>query len=153
MDTVWYNWPVIEGDMFTTAQCVNTYIRFWITHHRRKDPVCFTAAIFSRMPAYWCTKFDLALDVKLGARNIQDMHIYAKLHYMSTRKIRVLELMCLTQFLPGAHHVMLDDKHGLRQKAMLHFLDEDKARNFRRMRAGWHQLVQEWKARNKHAEL
>ena len=137
--------------MYTPAECVDSYTKFWIQHRRHKDPVCYGAAIFCRMLAYWCAKFEIAIDIKLGARNMQDMQIYTKIHYMGTRKIRVLELMCLIQFLQGAHKVMLDDKTGVRKMAMTNYLEEDKAGKVNAMRHGWNRLVADWKRANAQA--
>lgn len=153
LDTVWYNWPIVEGDMFTSEQCVESYTRFWYTHKNHKDPVCYRAAILCMILAHWCKKFTMVIDIKLGARNMQDMQIYAKLLYTCARRLRALELMCLMQFLPGAHRVMLDDRNGLRKTALGNFLDCSKSGSIDRMRVGWNQLVRDWQQRNRQAAL
>jgi len=49
------------------------------------------------------------VDYRVGARIRTDMEIFSKTHYYGAIRIRTLELMCLTQFLPGAHNVMIFD--------------------------------------------
>lgn len=58
------------------------------------------------------------------------MNISSKIHYHSAERIRLLELMCITQFLPGAHNVMISDacvELGTRRKLVLNFYDNQVA--------------------------
>src|SRR5450759_3438210 len=49
LDTVWYNWPLLEGLFDTPDHCYQSYYRFFVIHKAHSDPVCFRAAVFCRV--------------------------------------------------------------------------------------------------------
>jgi len=109
LDSKWYNWPKIEGKFGTVEECVQAYSMFSMAHHDHRDPVCFRATVFAEILAYLCHNYQFVVDYRVGARLSTDMEIFSKLHYHSARRLRALELMCIMQFLPGAHKVMISD--------------------------------------------
>jgi hypothetical protein len=148
LDTVWYNWPIVEGNFDTMEHCVQSYYRFFFMHKDHLGPVCFRAAVFCRVLAHWCKEFAIIIDPRLGARQAQDGQIYAKIKYLSARKIRIFELMCLTQFLAGAHNVLIDEVKGNRYAMLEKFLDSQKNGEFAYRRQGYQRLHKEMDAAN-----
>jgi len=109
IDSVYYNWPKIELDLSNSRACSASYYAFYETHKVHFDPVCFRAAIFCAVLAHWCSKFDLVIDANTGGQHYQDMMLYVKLNYFSSRITRILELMCQLQFLHDSHRNMVLD--------------------------------------------
>jgi len=126
LDSLWYNWPIIPGKFSTYSECADSYSRFSLEHRSHKDPVCFRASIFAAVLASWCKEYQFVIDYRVGARINTDMEIFSKIHYHSAKRIRLLELMCITQFLPGAHNVMISDacvELGTRRGPAFQFYD------------------------------
>ena len=63
-----------------------------------------TIGIFAVVCAYWCTQYNLQINPRVGARYSQDCAIFLRLQYHPSREIRLLELMCLTNFLVKPHN-------------------------------------------------
>lgn len=137
LDTVWYNWPVIPGNWADWQGCVASYVKFWQEHKTHRDPVCFRAAIFCKALAEWCQFFKIIIDPRLGGRMLQDGELYARLNYNCCRKMRLLELMFMMQFLQGAHHNFIGDKSCNRKGALESFLNRDRDGSLPRERANW----------------
>jgi hypothetical protein len=140
LDTVWYNWPIIPGKWNDWEACVCSYTCFWIEHRHHRDPVCFRAAIFCKALANWCQFFKIIIDPRLGGRMLQDGELYAKLNYNCCRKMRLLELMFLMQFLQGGHDNFVDDKKSNRKGAPESFLNRDRDGSLKRERVSWRKL-------------
>jgi hypothetical protein len=148
LDTVWYNWPVIEGIFYTPEHCFQSYYRFFSIHKTHTDPMYFRAAVFCRVLTHWYKEFSIAIDPRLGARQAQDGYIYAKIKYLSARKIRIFELMCLTQFLAGAHNVLIDEVKGNRYAMHEKFLELQKTGEYAYRKQGYQKLHKEMDAAN-----
>ena len=125
LDTVWYNWPVIPSKWTNWVECVASYTQFWQDHENHRDPVYFRAAIFCKALAEWCQFFKIIIDPRLGGRMLQDGELYTRLNYNCCRKMRLLELMFMMQFLQGVHHNFILDKIANRKGAMESFLERD----------------------------
>lgn len=121
LDTVWYNWCLMEGRWDTPDDCYRSYGQFFQNHRCHSDPVCFRQAVFCAVLSRWCHEFQIVIDPRLGARQCQDGHLVTKLKYQSARRVRIFELMCSTHFLAGAHNVVLDERGGNRFAAMEKF--------------------------------
>jgi hypothetical protein len=85
----------------------------------------------------------MVIDPRLGERQCQDGQIYVKLKYLSARRIRPFELMCLTQFLPGAHNVLLDDHKDTRFPPLARFLSMQRIGEYDHRRLGYQKLHKE----------
>ena len=109
IDAVYYNWPKIPLDLLSSGASSASYYAFYETHKVQLDPVYFRAAIFCAVLANWCSKFDLVIDAYKGGTEYQDMMLYVKLNYCSSRVMRVLELMCQLQFLYDSHRNLVLD--------------------------------------------
>jgi len=107
LDSLWYNWPVILGKFETYLNCVKAYQAFAREHREHKDPVYFRAAVFAAVLASWYKKYQFVVDYRVGAKFSTDIEIFSKIHYHSAKRLRLLELMCITQFLLRVHNVMI----------------------------------------------
>jgi hypothetical protein len=104
--------------------------------------------VFCHVLAHWCKEFAIVIDLRLGARQAQDGQIYAKIKYLSARKIRIFELMYLTQFLVGAHNVLIDEVKGNRYAMLERFLDLQKTGEYTYRKQGYQRLHREMDAAN-----
>ena len=71
--------------------------------------MCFWASIFCVVLAHWCSSFDSIIDINKGGQHHQDMMLYLKLNYSFRKILRVLELVCQSQFLFDSHRNMVID--------------------------------------------
>ena len=137
LDDVWYNWPIIPGSYEDVQSCIRSYTRFHQIHYTHRDPTCFRAAIFCAILAFWCIEHGIVIDIRVGGRLSQDMLLYNKVHYLSCRKSRPLELMVITQFLEQGHDVLAMDMFpGSRSTAMRRFMDRQSAYETERKKMG-----------------
>lgn len=109
LDSVWYNWPKILGKYETVKGCIEAYTRFQVLHRKHKDSIYFRAAIFAAVLGKWCQAFQMKVDYRGGAAFSTDIAIFVKIEYYLAKPIRMLEFMALTQFLHGAHNVLIGD--------------------------------------------
>ena len=82
---------------------------------------------------------------------LQDGELYARLNYNCCRKMRLLELMFMMQFLQGAHYNFILDKTANRKGAMESFLERDRHGNLKSERANWRALSLECEQANRKA--
>ena len=95
----------MEGDFDNPSNCTFWFKKFVEAHKFHRDPVCFRQAIFAVVCAYWCTQYNQQINPRVGARYSQDCAIFLRLQYRPSREIRLLELMCLTNFLVKPHNL------------------------------------------------
>jgi hypothetical protein len=85
----------------------------------------------------------MVIDPRLGARQCQDGHIYTKIRYLSARRIRLFELMCTTQFLTGAHNVIIDEFKGNWYTTMENFIAKQRTGEYEFRKKGYQRLHKE----------
>ena len=105
LDDVWYNFCLMEGEFDSPSNCAFWFKKFVEAHKFHRDPVCFRQAVFAAVCAYWCTQYNLQINPQVGVRYSQDCAIFLRLQYRPSREIRLLELMCLTNFLVKPHNL------------------------------------------------
>jgi hypothetical protein len=132
---------------------IQNYYLFFAIHKNHTNLVCFWATVFCHVLVHWCKEFSMAIDPRLDARQVQDVYIYAKIKYLSARKIRVFELMSLTQFLSGAHNVLIDEIKGNRYAIIDRFIELQKIGKYAYRKRGYQQLHKEMDAANTAVEL
>jgi hypothetical protein len=128
LDDVWYNFCLMEGEFDTWEKCVIWFSKFSELHRHHRDPVCFRQALFAAICAEWCVAHSMCIDPRVGARCSQDIAIFLKLQYLNSKQMRLLELMCLTDFLVQPHNVIAmeptkgssDTRRGPAQNFMNH---------------------------------
>ena len=104
LDDVWYNFCLMEEEFDSPSNCAFWFKKFVEAHKFHRDPMCFRQAVFAAVCAYWCTQYNLQINPEVGARFSQDCAIFLRLQYRRSREIRLLELMCLTNFLVKPHN-------------------------------------------------
>lgn len=109
IDSLEYNWPVVPGSFVSPEDCYESYMRFSYEHRTHQDPVCFRAAVFTAILAFWCRKFDFEYNVNLISKVNREVLFLTKLNYMTSRWHRCLEAMCSTYFIIGPHHTMVNE--------------------------------------------
>ena len=97
------------------SNCAFWFKKFAEAHRYHRDPVCFQRAIFAIVCAYWCTQYNLQINPQVGAHFSQDCAIFLRLQYRPSRKMRLLELMCLTNFLIRPHNLF--DMDNIKQES------------------------------------
>lgn len=45
LSSVEYNWPLILGPKYNSAECATTYKQFFQNHMHHRDPMCYRDAI------------------------------------------------------------------------------------------------------------
>ena len=95
----------MDGVFDNPSNCAFWFKKFAEEHKTHRDPVCFRLAIFAAVCSYWCTQYNLHINPRVGARHSQDCAIFLRLRYRLSREIRLLELMCLTNFLVRPHNL------------------------------------------------
>lgn len=107
-------------------------------HHR--DPVCFRAAIFCGILADWAKRFEVVVDVNTSARRSKiDAKLAMILAYSTARELRALEAMCITQFLYGAHDVLLAHTRQTRFAAVQRYKEDHPDAHWHR----WYQAAEQ----------
>lgn len=136
LDFIEYNWPLIPGMKNTPQQCFDTYTAFWAQHHQCQDPVCYRAAIFCKILAKWCLDFGVWIDVDVRNDGVishtvdhPEFWLHLKLQYRCSRVNRLLEAMCLTHFIIGAHPTMINEFGYLRKNPIDRFLENQRRTN------------------------
>ena len=109
LHSVEYNWPLIPGPKETAAQCQATYRRFYETHIRHLDPVCFRAAVFCNTIADWCDQWNVTIDMNRFSESHHEFLLLLKLQYRPTRWVRLVETMAITHFIEGAHRCLINE--------------------------------------------
>lgn len=109
IDSLEYNWPIIPGSFVNPRECYDSYMRFSYEHREHQDPVCFRAAVFAAILAFWCQKFDFEYNVNVISKVNREVLFLTKLNYTATRWQRCLEAMCSTYFIIGPHHTLVNE--------------------------------------------
>lgn len=109
ISSVEYNWPLIIGPKFTAADCQATYKRFFREHNHHCDPVCYIAAIFANILAYWCGQWNVTIDINQFSESHHKFLLLLKLQYRPTRWVRLVKAMAITHFIAGAHECLISE--------------------------------------------
>lgn len=124
IDSLEYNWPIIPGSFLTPRDCYESYIQFSYAHREHQDPVCFRAAIFTAILAFWCQRYDFVYNVNLLSKANREAIFLTKINYNSARWYRCLEAMCATYFIIGPHHSLVNEfgatRYGVISRALKH---------------------------------
>ena len=122
IDSLEYNWPIIPGSFLTPRDCYESYMQFSYAHREHQDPVCFRAAIFSAILAFWCQQYDFVYNVNLLSKVNREALFLTKINYNSARWYRCLEAMCSTYFIIGPHHSLVNEfgatRYGVISRAL-----------------------------------
>lgn len=58
-----FNWPINLGSFQTPKDCHESYMHFSYAHREHQDHVCYRAAIFTAILAFWCQKYELCVSI------------------------------------------------------------------------------------------
>ena len=105
LNDVWYKFCLMDGEFDSPSNCAFWFKKFAEEHKTHQDPVCFRQAIFADVCYYWCIQYNLQINPRVGARHSQDCAIFLRLQYRPSWEIRLLELMCFTNFLVKPHNL------------------------------------------------
>ena len=88
------------------------------------------------MLAQWCLDYHIWINVNKfhdgktpGELSHPEFWILLKLSYQSARPNRLLEAMCATNFIIGAHHTMINEFGNKRMLPINRFLKDQRERN------------------------
>lgn len=111
-----YNWPVILGSFLTPKACAHSYKEFAHIHIAHVDPVCFRTTIFATLLARWCREYQIIVNINIFYSANPEFWMLLKMQYRATRWIQMIEAMCITHFIIGAHYTMIYDMGNTRVK-------------------------------------
>lgn len=109
LSSVEYNWPLIPGPKATAAECKIMYGQFFQIHIHHKDPVCYRVAVFANILSYWCSQWNVTLDVNQFCESHHEFLLLFKLQFRPTKWIRLVEAMAITHFIAGAHKCLINE--------------------------------------------
>lgn len=109
IDGLEYNWPKIPRSFVTPKDCYKSYMQFSYAYCKLQDLVCFCAAIFTTILAFWCQTYVFVDNVSLLSKANHKTKFLTKLNYKSMRSYRCLEAMCATYFVIGPHHNLVSE--------------------------------------------
>jgi len=116
LTSVEYNWPKISGSFLTPEECAHSYGEFARIHISHVDPICFRAAIFATLLAKWCREYHIIVDSNIFCSANSKFWMLLKMQYRATCWIWMIEAMCITHFITGAHNTMIYDMGNTRAK-------------------------------------
>jgi hypothetical protein len=156
IDSVEYNWPRIPGPFYSPEECATAYSRFFEQHRHHHDPVCFRAAVYSAILAFWCRSMRIVIDINYYEAGKREFWIFMRLQYSSSKFTRLLEAMAISNFIAGAHHSLMDELSNIYQPCQ-RFLTHQSRYNYRALKADEHlfqclQLAQEWERKRNAAQ-
>ena len=129
IDSREYNWPIIEGRFDTPFKCTIAYTLFFETHKTHRDPVCFRAAIFARFLALVCMTHRICINVNQYESKHPKFLINMKMRYLSTRYLRMLEIMCVTHFIYSGSLCFINEFRGGRKKVYDKWLQDQQLKD------------------------
>ena len=129
IDSREYNWPIIEGCFNTSFECTTAYTLFFETHKTHRDPMCFRAAIFAHFLAQICMTHRICINVNQYENSHPEFLINMKLRYLSTRYLRMVEIMCVTHFIYSGSFCFINEFRGGRKKAYDKWLQDQQMKN------------------------